>query len=268
MKEVIIDTLIDGLKLLPFLFISFLIIELLEHSFSKKSKIIISKSGNPITGSLLGVVPQCGFSCVATNLYITRVISLGTLISIYLSTSDEMLPILISTKAPFNTIISILLIKIFIGMFVGIIIDLIYKNVKNEDYHICDDDSCHCEKGIFKSSIIHTFKVLLFILIVSLCLNIVFSYYSIDFLNDKFYTPFISSIIGLIPNCASSVALTELYLSGAITTGSMIAGLLSNSGVALLLLFKENKNIKENISILTIIYIVGVVSGLIINFMC
>lgn len=268
MKEIILDTLIDGLKLLPFLFLSFLLIELLEHSFSKKSKDIIGKSGNPIVGALLGVVPQCGFSCMATNLYITRVISLGTLISIYLSTSDEMLPILISSKASINTIVSILLIKIFIGMFIGILIDLIYRKRRKEDYHMCDSDNCHCEKGIFKSSLIHTLKVVLFIMLVSFGLNIVFDHYSINFLNDKLYSPFISSFIGLIPNCASSVALTELYLSNAITMGSMIAGLLTNSGVAILVLFKENKNISENIFILFIIYIVGALSGLIINFMC
>ena len=126
MKEVIIDTLLDTIKLIPFLFIAFLLIEYMEHKISNRSKKVITKSKKygPVLGSLLGALPQCGFSVMATNLYITRIISLGTLISIYLSTSDEMLPILISEKVPINSILKIILIKVLLGIIYGIVIDI------------------------------------------------------------------------------------------------------------------------------------------------
>ena len=166
MKDIIIDTLIDTIKLLPFLFIAFLLIELLEHKITNKTKKTIQKSGKfgPVLGSLLGLIPQCGFSVVATNLYITRIITLGNLISIYLSCSDEMLPILLSKGSNISIIIKILLIKFIIGMVSGFIIDLLIKKENNSiQYDICKEEHCHCEEGIMKSSLIHTFKIALFI---------------------------------------------------------------------------------------------------------
>lgn len=275
MLDIIMDTLIDGVKLLPFLFIAFLLIELIEHKLSGKSKKAIAKSGKygPIIGSLLGLFPQCGFSVMATNLYVTRIITLGTLISVYLSTSDEMLPILLSSNAPFSVIIKLLAIKVIIGMSIGFVIDLVLRkrnsNTKS-DYHICSDEHCHCEKGIFKSTLIHTFKTLLFIIIVSFVLNLLLEYKGIDFLSKLFlknsiFGSFVSSLVGLVPNCAASVMITELYLSNAISFGSTVAGLLTGSGVAILVLFKTNKNMKENMIILGIIYFVGALSGMIID---
>ncbi|HPE14566.1 MAG TPA: putative manganese transporter [Bacilli bacterium] len=273
MLEIIKDTFIDSILLLPFLFVAFLIIELIEHKLSSKSKKIISKSGQygPFLGSLLGLLPQCGFSVMATNLYVTRIISLGTLIAIYLSTSDEMLPILLAEKAPIETIIKILLIKLIIGMVSGFIIDLIYRKEKDKpSYEICDKEHCHCDNNLIKSVIIHTINTYLFILVITFIINIIFDYYGSDliskiFLHDSFFSPFISSLIGLIPNCGASVAITELYLNQVLSFGSMIAGLLTSSGVALVVLFKQNKNIKDNIKIVLIIYFIGVLSGLIIN---
>ena len=129
MKDIVIDTLIDGVKLIPFLFIAFLIIELIEHKLSNKNKDLITKTGRfgPMFGSILGMFPQCGFSVLATNLYVTRIVSLGTLISIYLSTSDEMLPILLSEKADIKLILGIVSFKAIIGVVIGFIIDLIYR---------------------------------------------------------------------------------------------------------------------------------------------
>jgi len=275
MKDIIIDTLIDALKLLPFLFLAFFIIELLEHKLSNKTENIIKKSGKygPLLGSILGAFPQCGFSVLATNLYITRIISLGTLISIYLSTSDEMLPILISHKANILSILLILLIKIFIGMLSGFIIDfIIRKNKKDKiNYKLCNDDNCDCEKsGPFKSSLIHTLKTIIFIIIISFILNIIMEYKGTEFLEklflkDSIISPFISSIVGLIPNCSASVLITELYINNAISFGSLISGLLTGSGVAILVLFKNNHNLKENFKILIIIYLIGSISGFIIN---
>lgn len=276
MIDIILDTLIDSLKLLPFLFIAFLIIELIEHKLNKQTKELVSKSGKvgPLIGSLLGLFPQCGFSVMATNLYVTRIITLGTLISIYLATSDEMLPIMLSQKIAFIEIVKLLGIKFICGIIWGFIIDLLLnKKSKKENinYEICDEDHCNChEEGVIKSTLIHTLKTLLFIMLVSFLLNILLHFIGEDslsklFLKNSIFGPFISSLLGLIPNCGSSIVITELYLNGAISLGSAMAGLLTGSGVALLVLFKENKDIKENIIILSLLYGLGVISGIIIE---
>lgn len=266
MLHVIEHTLLDTLKLIPFLFVSFIIIELFEHKFSLKTKKVINKSGNPIIGALLGAIPQCGFSVVATNLYITRVISLGTLISVYLSTSDEMLPILLSNNVDIKIILFIISIKLIIGMFIGLLIDLLIRRKEEKnDYHICANDNCHCEDGILISSVKHTLKTSLFIFIITFIINFIFEYYGIEYLNIGVKGPFISGLFGLIPNCASSVMITELYINNMLSLGSVVAGLLTNSGVALLILFKENKDKMENIKILTILYMVGVISGIVLD---
>ena len=267
---------LDSIKLLPFLFIAFLIIELIEHKLSNKSKKVISKSGKygPILGSLLGLIPQCGFSVVATNLYITRIISLGTLISIYLSTSDEMLIILLTKNASIKTILPLLLVKFSIGMISGFIIDFILRNKKKkqETYSICEDEHCGCEheENLFKSSLIHTIKTFIFIFLATFLITYIFELFGEEYLSklllkDTIISPFITSLIGLIPNCASSVILTELYLSESINFASIISGLLTGSGVAILVLFKSNKNLKENLTILSLIYGIGVISGIIIT---
>ena len=275
MIDIIIDTLIDALKILPFLFITFLLLELLEHKLNNKTKSIISKSGKigPLIGSLLGVIPQCGFSVVATNLYITRVISLGTLFSIYLSTSDEMLPIMLSQNVNFKTILIVILIKVITGMLFGFVIDLVIrKNNKNKyDYHICEEEHCHCDHGIVKSSLKHTFNIIIFIIGVSFILNVIFLYCGNDliskiFMKDTLFGPFFGSLVGLIPNCGASVILTEMFLKGAINLGTCMAGLLTGSGVALLVLFKSNKNIKENLCICLTLYLIGVLVGIFIEF--
>ena len=273
MHEVILETIIDSLKILPFLFLAFLIIELVEHKLNNKD--IIKSSGRigPIVGSILGIIPQCGFSVLATNLYITRIISLGTLIAVYLSTSDEMLPIMIAENTNIDLVLKILGLKLIIGMIFGFIIDFIFRKRESKaNFHICDDHHCDCEHSLIKSSLIHTLKTLFFIFIITLILNALFYITSEDVLknlfnNNNWYTPFISSLIGLIPNCAASVTLTELYLNEVISLGGAIAGLLTGSGVALLVLFKSNKNLKENILIVCVMYIIGVISGLVIQFL-
>ena len=273
MKEIIIDTLIDTLKLVPFLFIAFLLIELFEHKFSKKSIKVVESSGKygPILGSILGIIPQCGFSVMATNLYVTRLITLGTLISIYLSTSDEMLPILISEKAEFSLIIKILLTKLFIGMLAGFIIDKIFKVKKEKkNYDICEEEHCHCKESIIISSLKHTLNIVVFILLINFILNICFNYLGQDYLSkillkDSFFGPFISSLIGLIPNCGASVMLTELYINNAINFGNLISGLLTGSGIAIMILFKTNKHFLENLKIVGTLYLIGVLSGIIIE---
>ena len=273
MLDVIVDTLLDGIKLIPFLFIAFLILELLEHKLSGKNKKIIEKSGKfgPIIGSMLGAFPQCGFSVAATNFYATRIITLGTLISIYLSTSDEMLPLLISEGVNIKLIIKVLGIKILIGMISGFIIDLIFrKKEKNHIHDFCEEEHYNCKNGVLISTIKHTLNITLFIIIISFILNTIIYYVGEDTLGNlifrkKVLGPILSSLIGLIPNCASSVVITQLYLENVISFGAMMSGLLTGSGVAILVLFKVNKNLKENLKILSLVYIIGVISGIIIE---
>ena len=275
MKEVILDTIVDSLKLIPFLLVAFLIIELLEHKLNNKTKNIITKSKKigPIIGSLLGVIPQCGFSVMATNLYITRIITLGTLISIYLSTSDEMLIIMISEKVEISLILKILLIKIFFGIVYGLIIDKIInkkKKDKETNYELCDEEHCDCNHSMLLSAIKHTLHITLFIFIITLIINTIFTllgdnYLSKILLNNSILSPFITSLIGLIPNCAASVILTELYLNSTISLGALIGALLTSSGSSLLVLIKNNKNQKENLSIILLLYALGVLSGIIIE---
>ncbi|MEG0826122.1 MAG: putative manganese transporter [Bacilli bacterium] len=275
MIEIIKDTLLDSLKLIPFLFLAFLLMEYIEHKLDNKNKKIFIKSGKygPFIGSILGAFPQCGFSAAATNLYAARIISIGTLISIYLSTSDEMLPIFLSKGVNINICLKIIAIKIMIGMIFGFVIDYILRNKKcskNDIHDFCNDEKCDCNHGIFKSSIKHTINILLFITIISFFLNMSLFYLGEEniakiFMKNSIFGPFIASLIGLIPNCAASVVITELYLSNAITFGSTMAGLLTGSGISLLLLFKTNKHLKENLGILFSVYGIGVISGIVID---
>lgn len=291
MLEIIEDTLIDAIKLLPFLFITYLIMEYIEHKMGHKTKHAIKKSGKwgPIIGSILGVFPQCGFSVSATNLYAGRVITLGTLIAVYLSTSDEMLPIFISEAVSPIIILKILGIKLVIGMIAGIIIDLIVHiinkkiinkqnskemvedNEEDEIGHICEEEHCQCnESGILKSSIHHTLSIFLFIIIITFIINTVVHFVGEDtiaswILNKPVIGPLITSLIGLIPNCAASVIITNMYLENVISLGSMISGLLTGAGVGLAVLFKTNNKIKENIGIIFLLYAIGAISGIIID---
>lgn len=273
MLDVIIDSLIDVLKLIPFLFIAFLILEYIEHKMSKKNEKVLvnNKKTGPIIGGVLGAFPQCGFSAMATKLFSSRVITLGTLIAVYLSTSDEMLPILISNGTNITTILKIIGIKVVIGIILGLLIDLFYQKKSNHHDYIHEDcvhDNCHCEKGIVKSSLHHTISITVYLLITILVLNIVIYYVGEDnikefMLNHRAY--YISSLIGLIPNCASSVIMTEIYLTDMISFGSLMSGLLTGAGVGLLVLFKTNKNLKENLVILVLLYFIGVIFGYLID---
>ena len=279
LSEVVFDGLIDVLKLIPFLFIAFLILEYIEHKMSKKNKDILSKNKKvgPLVGSLLGAFPQCGFSSLATNLFSSRVITLGTLIAIYLSTSDEMLPLMIAEKINVLSIIKIIGTKFIIGLIFGYLIDLIYrKKFKSEEnivihiHDMCHDHDCHCEEGILKSSLIHTLKITLYIFIATILISSLIYFIGEDSIKNilkhgNILTYFLSSLIGLIPNCASSVIITELYLNNMIYLGTLLSGTLTGAGVGLLILFKENKNIKENLIIVSIIYFIGVLIGFLID---
>jgi len=277
MLDVILDCLIDSLKLLPYLFITFLILELFEHKLSTKNKKVLTKNKKvgPLFGAVLGGLPQCGFSAMASSLFSSRVITLGTLIAVFLSTSDEMLPIMLSERADITLILKIIGFKVVVGMFFGFIIDFLYKSKekdKNDHIHdMCSKDHCDCEhSGIFKSSIIHTLKTGLFILIANLILGFAIYFIGEETLentlkNKNIFSHLIASLIGLIPNCAPSVIITHLYLSKLITIGTLMSGLLTGSGVGILMLFKSNNNKKENLTIMGIIILIGVSVGFILD---
>lgn len=274
MCDVVIDTLLDTVKLIPFLLLTYLAMEYLEHKTGQKAQRLVRKAGKfgPVIGGTLGIVPQCGFSAAASNLYTGRVITLGTLIAIYLSTSDEMLPILISEQASVRTIVFILLAKAAIGIIAGFVIDIVFSSHKAEDHHIheiCEQEHCHCEEGsIFRSALVHTVQIGFFILIITFLLNLLFFLVGEDvlaglILNRRILGPVLAGIVGLIPNCAGSVAITQLYLEGVIGTGAMLSGLLTGTGVGLLILFRVNHDRKENMKILGLLYFIGVSVGIV-----
>lgn len=282
MIEIIKETLIDALKILPFLFVTYLIMESLEHKTGNKTKQLVKKSGKlgPLFGSILGIFPQCGFSAVAASLYAGRVITLGTLIAVFLSTSDEMLPILISESAPIELIVKVLAIKLIIGIIAGFIVDilhmLIFKKLKKEENDedaiedMCEHEHCDCEHGIVKSAIKHTINILAFIIIITFLINMIIYFIGEDNISNAIaQVPIagilVSALIGFIPNCAGSVIITELYLSNLISLGSMLAGLLVGSGIGILVLFRTNKNVKDNLKIMGILYVISIISGLIID---
>ena len=272
MLDCFIDGLIDTLKVFPFLLISFYIIEILEHKINSNKRLESSGKYGPVLGSLLGIIPQCGIASIATNLYVTGIITLGTLISVFLSTSDEMIPILLSEKVSIKLIFIILVIKLVVGLVSGLLIDLVYPRKIRSHYEICEEEHCHCDDHKFISAFKHTINISLFILVINVLLNMVFNYGLNDYLSslllkDSIFSPIITSLIGLIPNCASSIVITKLYLASSISFGSMIAGLLTNSGIALVVLFKTNRNLKENINIILLTYFIGTVIGIILNIL-
>lgn len=280
MLEIIMDTLLDSIKLLPFLFLTYLVMEYMEHRMGEKAKSAIEKSGllGPFWGGIIGIFPQCGFSAAASNLYAGRIITLGTLIAIFLSTSDEMLPILISEQTPLSLILKLLGIKVVIGIAAGFLIDLfirkrhIHTHEHMDIHHVCEHKHCRCEEGIFKSALRHTLQIFFFLVIISFVLNSVIYYAGEDFianliLNKPMLGHLLSGIIGLIPNCAASVILTQLYLQGLMTLGTMMSGLLAGTGVGLLVLFRVNDNLKENLKITALLYAIGVAAGLLLDFL-
>lgn len=288
MLDVITDTLADAVKLLPFLFAAYLAMEYIEHKMGKKAKQSMEKAGRfgPAWGGIIGAFPQCGFSAAAANLYAGRIITLGTLLAVFLSTSDEMLPILISEKMEIAVIGKLLGMKVLIGMAAGFLVDLAVKKKYKSGHahedgsgseygkigHICEHENCHCEKGIVKSAFHHTANIFLFLLLVMFMLNGTVYYIGEDFLanlilNRPLLGHMAAGLIGLIPNCASSVIITQLYLNHVVGLGMAMSGLLAGSGVGLAVLFRINDNGKENIKITFLLYIIGVGAGMLIDLM-
>lgn len=278
LEHTLLHTLEDSVKLLPFLFVTYLLMELLEHTTGGKVQNKIKNAGKvgPLWGGLLGVMPQCGFSAAASSLYAGRVITVGTLLAVFLSTSDEMLPIFISASVAPATIFKILAAKVGIAVISGFLAELVYVNVfkkkeKDMDIHVvCEEEHCSCEDGVLKSALKHTLKIFVYILIITFALTFVIELIGEDslavvFQNIPVVGEMIAALVGLIPNCASSVVITELYLSGIIGAGAMMSGLLVNAGVGLLVLFRLNRNWKQNAGIMAALYGFGVVWGVLIE---
>lgn len=276
MIEVIEEALLDALKAFPFLFLAYLLIEYIEHYMNKVSleRLLKRKKTSVCAGALLGVVPQCGFSVTASNLYATGLISVGTLLAVFLATSDEAVPILLARPELWSDMGIILCLKVVIGLTAGLLVDYFWKNEHREPKFEKVCHHCHCEgnHGIVKPALTHTVKMFLFILILNLILGILLEYCSETlisglFLNGSIFQPFISALFGLIPNCAPSVALTQLYVQQQISFGSLVAGLCSGAGLGIAVLFRINDDKRECVKILVILYGVAVAAGMVINLL-
>ena len=269
----------ETVSLLPFLYLTYLLMEFLEHKSGDVTQKLLRRSGKvgPLLGGALGVVPQCGFSAAASGLYAGRLITAGTLLAVYLSTSDEMLPIMISGGVPILFVLAVLGCKLVIAAVAGFAVDgvsrLITKGKSVEEPQIedlCERDHCQCGEHFAMSALNHTVRTVAFIFLISLALNGTVEIIGEDtlaswILDRPFLGNFLAALVGLIPNCASSVVLTELYLSDVISLGSMMSGLLVNGGVGLLVLFRNNRPVKDSLRILGILFAVGVLSGLLID---
>ncbi len=317
-EHVLEHSLADTLYLIPILFITYLAMEWIEHKAAGKTQAAVERAGaaGPAVGALLGAVPQCGFSAMGATLYAGRVITLGTLFAVFLSTSDEMLPVFLAGQVPPSTIISILLTKIMIGMVIGFVVDA-FLRVANKDkqefkiHELCEQAKCGCLgdcktcnedrssvyahrddcgkdcdhthhahdhthdheegwKGIFKSSLKHTLQVMVFIFIITVILNAVLETVGEDALgaflaDNESASVFTSALVGLIPNCAASIVIADLYLEGILGSGAMLSGLLVSAGIGILVLIQTNRHWKQNLAIIAGLYATGVVFGLIVN---
>lgn len=270
----------DTLYLIPFLFVTYLVMEWLEHKTGGKAQAAVQRAGaaGPIVGAVVGVVPQCGFSAVAATLWAGRVITLGTLFAVFLSTSDEMLPIFIAEQVPLIVILKILGAKIVVGMVMGFVVDAGMRLARRIDaplhiHDLCERDHCHChdgEGGILKSALKHTLQVTVFIFVITIVLNGVLEVVGEDVLGEflsanPVLSVFGSALVGLVPNCAASVVIAQLYVSGVLGSGAMLAGLLVSAGVGLLVLVRTNRHWKQNVAIIVGLYAMGVFWGLIAN---
>lgn len=279
MLDAMLDAGIDTAKLFPILWITYILMEWLEHSAKDKTLNLIRYSGKagPFLGGLLGIIPQCGFSGAAASFFASHSITLGSLIAIFLATSDEMLPILISNsfKLPLGIIPKILLVKCVLGIAFGYLIDVIYhrhpKIEHGEIHEFCEQEQCDCDHGILASSFKHSISIIALIFVVSSGLNIFFELAGNEvitkwFMNNQILGGLAAGVIGLIPNCSASVLLTNLYIEGVLNVSTMMSGLLVNAGVGLLVLFRVNHHWKENMMIILALYLCGIAGGFLSGF--
>ncbi len=302
MLDAFVDAGLDSLRMLPFLFVTYLFMEYLEQHASGRIAEKVKGSGRlgPVIGGIAGIFPQCGFSTAASNLYAGKVITAGTLLAIFLSTSDEMLPLFISSNLQGDRILKILLLKAAVGISYGLLFDLLRRNVfkKQEEpmdiHSLCEREGCHCDDtkqefkdarelhdlkshkehhgGIVRPAIKHTLSIFFFILVSSVIINVLVETLGEDAIRSFFgrsglMVDFAAALIGLIPNCAASVFITEFFLEGMIGFGAMMSGLLTGAGIGLLVLFRVNNDLKKNLCLTAILYFCGVLSGIVIDIL-
>ena len=275
--ELLFHAFIDCLRMLPFLFAAFLLIEALEHYSGRLITKVMQKIGRagPIVGAVVGCVPQCGFSVMAANLYAGGVISVGTLLAVFLATSDEAVLIILGNPGRAGEVGMLLGAKVLIAVIGGYAADLFLKERLSSEKscgNLCDHCGCHeAHAGILMPAWRHTFRLFAYLFIFTWILNLVIEVFGIEglsraLLGDSVFQPVIAALIGLIPNCGASVILTQLYLSGAISFASVVAGLCTGAGAGLIVLFKVNRNRIENIKIMIVLYFMAVVAGLLLQF--
>lgn len=295
----------DTLYLIPFLFVTYLAMEWLEHKAGDKAEEVVRRAGaaGPVVGALVGIVPQCGFSAAAATLWAGRVITLGTLFAVFLSTSDEMLPIFLAEQVAPMTILKIMGVKLIIGMVMGFVVDAAIRLARRDReklriHELCERDHCHCngdcetceqqpelaydfehdeahehhhEGGsILRSALKHTVQVTVFIFVITLVLDGALELVGEDALaaflgSNPVLSVLGSALVGLIPNCAASVVIAQLYVEGALGAGATMAGLLVSAGVGLLVLFRTNRRLRQNLIVLAGLWATGVFWGLIIS---
>lgn len=286
MFDLFLDSLLDGLKdgawSLPVLFVAYLLMELLERSQKLNEEILhgYSHKAGPLLGGLLGVVPQCGISGAAATLFSTGSVTVGTMLAVFFATSDEMLPIMLSSVADgdirLSSILLIVLGKAALGVALGYLADLLltkYIRSQKNIHGFCEREHCACDEeegNVFVSALKHTLKIAVMLIAVNVVLNFVLGIIGVErlsgsVLNRPFIGEILLALVGLIPNCSVSVVITESYLSGLIGLGGLFAGLLSNAGIGLLVLFRTNKNLKENLVITSTLYGLSAAAGIVIT---
>lgn len=277
MLHILEHALKDMFPMLPFLFLTYLLMEFIEHKNNDcfEKFLINARKLGPIIGSLLGIIPQCGFSVIASGLYMNKSITLGTLLSVFIATSDEAIPILISRPEQLSTLTAIIIIKIILGIVVGYIVDFLINQHHLKDNHSLHDIHEECEEekhghGIVYLAFIHTVKIFIFIFVVNLLLTYFIEVVGEDTLsyilvNGSFLQPILAAITGFIPNCASSVILSQLYLDHVLSFGALTAGLITSAGLGLLVLLKMYDNKKDILRIVGILFAVASLTGIILQ---
>ncbi len=283
LEHAIEHTIGDTLTMLPFLFGAYLLLEYIEHRSSGRLERLLARSGGwgPLGGALLGVVPQCGFSVAAANLYASRVITTGTLVAVFISTSDEAVPVLLSHPAGVGKVLPLLGVKVVVGIVAGLLVDMLARGRQKAqgqpdgpDFEqLCGHGHCGCgEHGILRPALRHTLQTFAFIFVFTFVFNIALDLIGQQALSrvllmGNVLQPAVAALFGFIPNCATSVLLTRLYLSGSLSFGSVVAGLCTGAGVGLVVLLRANRNLKDNLRIIGYLYVAATVAGTLIELL-
>ncbi len=281
LPEVFLEPVAESIILIPFLFVIFVFIEIFENYFSERIENFSKYSARygAVIGALLASIPQCGFSVIATMLYVKKFITLGTLIAVYLATSDEAIPVLLMYPDKFPVILPVIAIKVGIAILVGHSLDLIIKpELKKapDKIEINETGCCHNKiqshvQNLLIHPLKHTFNIFLFILLINCVLG-----YSLTmasggimalFTSNSYLQIIISSVVGLIPNCAISVLIVMLYIKSALSFGALISGLSTNAGLGLLILLKNNESIKDSLRIISILLVTSIITGSVIQLL-